>query len=390
MQNYQSTFTVPSPTTDQTWDCEIMLLAHPVLWGYAHAIPVSGTSSWAYLQNTQVPGTTASDKCTRFAGDCERYRLAYWGVTAYLDAPALANQGTVVAAQYPLMSRHMAVYSVAGSTEPRADPRVAGPVKSVPGRAASDLASLVDVYAQPSRDPDTLQSMPNAYMGLAKDGVYCPGRLGNGFNKFRNTQDRRMYLGFTSASNQVGEDGTGLTMAVLPAASGIEPPLGATTVSSVGPGSGIQTRCIDGVMQITFRNLSPSASLTLFARYGIEQAVLPGSPISAFQRIPPKHDPVAMEAVSLIQRELKDAYPSEYNDFSRLLKVIRDVAGFIPWAPAQFVSKLAGTGHEYLEQRKLTKTNPRDSPPAAAVQEARDQSHSGPPRKPLPKPPVRK
>lgn len=343
-----------------------------------------------------MPGANVTEQCSAFATQAEKYRLAYWGVTGYLDAPALSNQGTVVAAQYPLESRRM--YAFAGNPDITRQPMVRGKAAaaqsgpdSVVGLSPDSVGSEVQVFVQEPRAFDMLQSMPNSYMGLAKDGFYAPGRLMPAAYKWRNAQDRTMVMGFSDAINYAGPNGAGIGIALLPATGDAGAPCFVTGVSQAGAGGLWTRRCQDGVIEVCGRNLSGAANVTLFFRYGFEMQVLPGSSISAFQHLAPKYDAVSLQAVSAIQRELKDAYPSEYNDLSKLLGVIRDALSVVPHPIAQVLSTVAGVvsggvgllsklrsepGRDKDTSRATGKTNVRDKPPAAVVEAANAATHA--------------
>lgn len=247
------------------------------------------------------------------------------------------------------------------------------------------------MFVQEPRSFDSLQSMPNSYMGLAKDGFYCPGRLMPAAYKWRNAQDRTMVMDFADAENYAGPDGVGIGIAALPAAGSLGPPCFTSGISRAGAGGLWTRRCQDGVIEVCGRNLSGSSNLTLFFRYGFEMQVMPGSTISAFQHLAPKYDAVSLQAVAAIQRELKDAYPSEYNDLSKLLGVIRDVLSVVPLPIAQTLAGVvtggmgllrrvkgepaAGREREKENSRAVGKTNVRDKPPAAVVEAAVAASH---------------
>lgn len=97
-------------------------------------------------------------------------------------------------------------------------------------------------------------------------------------------------------------------------------------------------------------------------------------------------DHQAIRVVHAISRELKDAYPSSYNDFGKLLGVIANAAtGLAPmlgsFAP---LAMGIGTGARLLSSvipsKGTGKTNPRDKPAAAAVERVhqRMQEQSAP------------
>lgn len=153
-----------------------------------------------------------------FPKSVSRYRLAYWSVTGFFDAPALANQGTILATQYPL-GRIKLIGTVPNVGLDRA--KVAEKQKATEGDKRSVVRRILatngeevppDLDAVPMAggmvgwmfpveacvdDPrpfSVLQTMPNAYMGLAKDGFYVPGRI-NKF-KWRLARDQRFFLGY--------------------------------------------------------------------------------------------------------------------------------------------------------------------------------------------------
>lgn len=49
--------------------------------------------------------------------------------------------------------------------------------------------------------------------------------------------------------------------------------------------------------------------------------------MSSFAQTSPEHDPVALGAYYAISRQLKDAYPADYNDLGKIVRTIADVAG---------------------------------------------------------------
>lgn len=54
--------------------------------------------------------------------------------------------------------------------------------------------------------------------------------------------------------------------------------------------------------------------------------MLPGTTLASFQRTSPVYDAMALAAYFSISRELKDAYPAEYNDLGKILGTIANVA----------------------------------------------------------------
>lgn len=140
--------------------------------------------------------------------------MCYWGVTGFFDAPALANQGTVLATQYSLGRLKLSpmVNASTGAKKKVRELRVQNAPIDVAYEESNARAVDKHVDATPveggvfafsqqleacveaPRPFSTLQTMPNAYMGLAKDGFYVPGRI-NKF-KWRLARDQRFFMGY--------------------------------------------------------------------------------------------------------------------------------------------------------------------------------------------------
>jgi len=63
-------------------------------------------------------------------------------------------------------------------------------------------------------------------------------------------------------------------------------------------------------------------------RVGFEIQANPSSSLSPYLHLSPAYDPVAIADYFRISRELKDAYPADYNDLGKLWDVIKRVASF--------------------------------------------------------------
>jgi hypothetical protein len=106
--NWQQTTTLVAPAassgTAQSWGSNIMILPTPSTFGRYTSTTDNGTTT--FTSNGAIPnstlGTTSPAAYASMMDQYERWRLAYMGVTVYLDAPALSNQGSLVAAQYPV------------------------------------------------------------------------------------------------------------------------------------------------------------------------------------------------------------------------------------------------------------------------------------------------
>jgi len=77
---------------------------------------------------------------------------------------------------------------------------------------------------------------------------------------------------------------------------------------------------------MSVRNLSPQTSFAFYVRMTVECRVTPISPLAPQQQMSPAYDPVALASYYRISRELKDAYPADYNDLGKLWDVIKQAA----------------------------------------------------------------
>jgi hypothetical protein len=80
---------------------------------------------------------------------------------------------------------------------------------------------------------------------------------------------------------------------------------------------------------ICARNLALTTKFTFFVRFGVELQVQPGSTLSPHLRLSPQYDSRALKTYFAIARELKDAYPADYNDWGKLWNVVKGVASSV-------------------------------------------------------------
>lgn len=342
--NYQSTFTVPPPgDTKPSWQFDAALIPHPVNFLTLEKQYSDGTAnSTASFLNAQITGATHSAKYLNFAGLCERWRLAYMSVTVYQDAPSLADQGTIVVCQLPVQPL---VTNVGTSVIPY-------PIGGSPSRITGQVK--VETY-QPGDYPvfERSQAMPNAYFSRSKEGAYVPLKLTKTCQKWHSDADSSM-LGI----NETAADllpvalrpyfvDTGFSSIPIVAdlaaynatGGGTYPHLGlheATRVTSftdgvvfgtsVTIGQRTSPSCNDNWAHISARNLSVSTSYSFFVRCGFEVQVQPGSILSPELKLSPMYDEEALKSYFMISREMKDAYPADYNDLGKIWNVIKGAA----------------------------------------------------------------
>lgn len=322
MMNYQTIFTIEvPPATGDGWSADIQLTPHPVQFARfsLHTEAGAHVGDWDQpILNSQLAGLYHVNKYDNLTEMAVAWRLVYFGVTAELDAPTMANQGSVAVCQKPVKAN---VFNPAYTVSP-------APSSIRCGRHLQVYnADCVPSY-------EVSQAMPNSYVGLAKEGAYVPVRLSRTSQKWVSCAESVM-LGPDSTHGGLYpvDEATDYVLSTT-----VPPPLGSVAHALLGAGSNapyftaaspytITGTCSspllnDYVADICFRNLSVSASIKLFFRVGIEMLVPPLSPLSSQLRVSPEYDPRSFEAYFHVSRRLKDAYPSDYNSADKLWEVI--------------------------------------------------------------------
>jgi len=396
VENWQQQLTIPSPPDagdDATeWDCQIYFIDDPSYWGVILTKPDTGNGAIYGVPNNPmatVGGYEATDKNMSAAkGVCDSFtawRRAYAGVTVHLVAPQLTNQGTVTAAQYKVRPTVMGGPSTAFAAmdeRPRKG-SVAGEKEGTApnwSSAQTFLAHpLVAYEAKDLYDYDTLQSMPNAYVGQARDGVYMPLKLDSNHAVWHTKAD----LVYDGSGYETFGTNAWLDPTIK---------LDKAQAYAVGPyqewgrpysGSGATyfgfphlLPCTSITGAIVFKGLDMKSSLLLQYRMGFECACAPGTTFSPFLKLAPAWDPAAVNTYFAIARELKDAYPADYNDLGKLWDVIKGAARvvlpFVRPVLGQGLGTLArwvaGPGEKKAD--RAAKTGKLDKPPAAAQERA--------------------
>lgn len=366
--NYQQAGTIVNPVPGGTWECELTFINDPSVFCAVRTQATGGGGTTVYnIHNTALGGTAVAAALGFSNAYVERWRMAYGAITVYADGPSLANQGSVVAAQYP--ARHHfccnpGTYNGAGFFY---------------GNAIR--YPLCRYQAQDSPGFDSLLSMPNAYSGLAKDGVYMPMKLDSNHALWH---DHRDLCFDASLWATVGANMLAPVDAAAPATAGAFPyysipAIQVTTGTSTFTGSPHLLPMLDSFGQIAFRNLGPDVNLSLAIRMGVEAMVQPASTYRSFLHLSPVYDPVALGTYFRVARELKDAYPSDYNDLGKLWDVIKSAAraispfmGLVPGGSfIREAGSLVGRGVDaFVDRRKPAKEMQRDPPARAAVERA--------------------
>lgn len=184
------------------------------------------------------------------------------------------------------------------------------------------MVRLGECWYNDARTFESLQNMPNSYTGAAREGVYVPYRLSQTHQEWQNGSDVVMHV----ANNESALLDGNPWAATTPTSSLAVGPYGLASLDSTTWGQQIHKRADCGVVHISFRQLNKDASLMFYFRAGWEFQVLPGRPLCSFQHSSPESDPRAIQTYFKISRELKDAYPCDYNDLGKILGTIWDVA----------------------------------------------------------------
>jgi hypothetical protein len=315
-----------------TWDCDILLtgdMISPGAFSFDKTGAYSGglltknyfnSGSQRHFLNAQLTGSGATQeeayqaKLATVTANIREARLAYSSCTLDLQAPALSNQGVINCVQYEVP-----------------DDVFTGCYISTVSDQLVALKTIQCTHWDQFATFDTIQSLPNAYTGKAVDGVYAVHKLSPEDLHYRNMrQTQACHSGWNPVTSAEVQD-----QIPIHASTGVTGPIGCcrdlTVATPSGVGSWIQDerlpRFTDRVIHICCRGLAPTSTFYLTVRSGYEITVSPGSIYSPYVRNPVPVDDVAQKAYFAISRQLKDAYPSEYNSLEMLLPVIAELAG---------------------------------------------------------------
>jgi hypothetical protein len=172
------------------------------------------------------------------------------------------------------------------------------------------------------------QGMPNAYFARSREGAYVPLKLTETCQEWVSDADRVCTANLTKFSGAPND-----FTYVLPTTGTISGFPHHTMIAAYyngitqAEGSQGTSPMLNGTWaNICARNLSVSTSFTFFVRCGIEMQVQPSSSLAPQLAISPVYDPMALDAYFAIARELKDGYPSDYNDLGKIWDAISAAA----------------------------------------------------------------
>lgn len=317
----------PNAAATGTWSYDGVLIPHPIQF-MSHRVSDSVATVNVGTHNAQIPGSSPTEKYYNFRSMCKRWRLAFMSVTVHQDGPDLANQGTIVVSQVPV------------------EPHIYNPCAQVIGESNSRIMQVGPHVAQfNSLDmPNYVrsQAMPNAYFNNSKFGAYVPLKLTRthqdwqsestqySIAQIQNSEEAlaangSMYTSTVSPSNPWPfQDIAGFGLQTASAAAGTE--MQAYNLVGGWTGDVTSALCNDNWAHISCRNMAVTTSLSFFIRVGFEMQVSPSSILSPQQKLSPPSDELAVRNYFAIARELKDAYPEDFNSLDKLWSVIKGVA----------------------------------------------------------------
>jgi hypothetical protein len=225
--------------------------------------------------------------------------------------------------------------------------------------------------------------MPNAYFGASKEGCYMPLRLTPTHTHWTTEAD------FENVLNTNLVEVIGSNAVAVPSSPGLSsmPYYAVSPAVLDGPTlikGDVVYKPQNGIWGGISRNLSIQTRYTMYFRVGVEVRVHPGTLLCSQQRMSPLYDPTALAAYHRINRELKDAYPVDFNDLGKLWEVIKSAAkvvlpvvgGMGPIGAA--VSGIGGGAIAGIDAIRQALKPPganrgADSPAAASVERAQAQ-----------------
>lgn len=315
MQSYTQVINIPAPAGSVgTWEGEVYFTTDPSAPVCFYTRDTGGAHTYNHTTHNTAWGNSVTDAATNFSNAFESWRVCYAGLTANLDATSLTNQGSVVACQVvaaPVDLGHVSGTLAAGG--------------------AAACAYNVLAY-QPGDTPEYVQSaiMPNAYTGLAREGVYMPLRLDSNHQRWWTPSEARC---MDVSGLAINTKAYKVPSAAWPGliGDGFYP---ATAGAYFDPASGwngdVHLRpCTNLIGAMCFVGLHLDATIRLTFRIGVEGTVEPGTALTPYQHESAEYDPVAVDTYYAIARKMKDAYPASFNDLGKLWGVIKQIATFL-------------------------------------------------------------
>lgn len=267
-------------------------------WRFVFYPAVAVSNDYINFTDSDDVARTASFYQTSLR-DFGRTRAMYNGITVHLDAPTLADQGRLVAAQLPFETKEG---QVTGAYLHVTD--------SQPGTSVRSLTpQQVFVFPEdfPYNESSLFQATPGAVVWEAREGVYMPMRFKEPVHLFEADRLETFFATKTSG---------GSTTVLQGVAEGVDTVTRMLTV-------GVPNNMLAGVILV--RGIDKRANLNVKTRLGLESLVEGPTPVAPFQHASPVLDRTAIDTVTRLSQASPMAYPAEYNDFGAILGVIKNV-----------------------------------------------------------------
>lgn len=348
---------VPDSTVEnaQTWDARIFIRQDPI-------VPVSvqlttrgsarsSVVRFPWMNRTltdhvlihdgtySVPGIKKYNAAVQnFLRGKNFYRITHLGLTVEHVSSSTTNQGTVLSGQYAVepVTSTMAGYP---STVIDGDMNLYG-IRSDSGKQPGTkippsgvwhayTAPHVRHYTEGPMDPEMLLQATNGYTGSARDGLYIPLKL-NAPDHLVNVDKKYVLFGYKDDSEMYEHQVFGDRRHSTGASIGwpyyfLNEPRNVDAASEPLYMFGCK-ECGTAVSDTLIRGLDPHASIRLYLRVGVEYIPEIDTETACFARMSPLPDELAVRMYQEIACRMKDAFPMDYNDKSRLLKVIDSYA----------------------------------------------------------------
>lgn len=275
----------------------------------------------AAFAGTAIVGATHTDTqnmLNYMNGKISKYRITSESVTVELIAPALADQGTVTAAQFNLPPRTTNFSEC---------------------QASSTYTWSVDGYMYPD-PPSSAQWLlgTSAYTSKAREGAYLPLRI----NKFKwmDFNDTCLMMNvpqsmfFTNPRWQA------------PLTQNVTFPYheNRTTVTQIADIPATPKLCGSNFGMVHMAGLAANTAVRVRVRQVVEIVAPPSTTYAPLLEAPLPPDDHAMLMYQEVSARMADAYPASYNDLGKLFGTIKKVASSVmPYvAPALDIAQKAG------------------------------------------------
>jgi len=310
-------------------------------WRYVTSPTVNTRSTYRELPRiagarpteTVVP-LTIGVKTSSYVDYYARSRGMYSGATFHLDAPALSDQGRVVAGQMALP------YDKQDSTLAHANGWNAdGTVNN----DAQGVIPHINLASLPLTESTLVQTCLGAGVWEARDGIYMTMRYRDPVHLFVSTNDSPVVLGIGSNNSGVGTTSIPDMMRFTEPGFSVLPPTGAIgTLVEYGLSPACVTNFNTGV--VLFKGISGTANVQVKSVCGFENLVVAGNAVSPYQHASPSLDRLAIDRATEIAQQAPMVYPASYNDLSSILNVIKDVVNTVGTPLRQIGNVIGGLG----------------------------------------------